>query len=424
MLSSSIFLVSGVAVMSLELVVIAGPNQGKTFVLNAGKGNMLGRSPQALYRLDDPRASRNHCELRLEGEGVVVECNGGSGGTLVNGHKIASQALKPGDVVQVGDTRLRVQLGDLPLAVAAAQAAGARPGPAAKPAEAADLSRLVGQKLAHYDVNMVIGTGRSSMVFHATDTKDDRPVALKVLQPEFAADEVEVQRFIRAIKTMLPMNHPNLIRIYAAGRTEGYCWVAMEYVAGENLTEVIKRISVAGMLDWRHAFRIGVHIGRALEYCHGEQVIHRNVTPTNILLETTTKAARLGDLMLAKALEGVLAKQITRPGEIIGDIAYMSPERTRGTDGIDGRSDLYGLGAVLYALLTGRPPFEGPLVERVTKIRQAEPEKPKKFQMSIPDRFQDVVMKLLAKRPEDRYQTATEMLKDLAWVGKLNGVTA
>ena len=410
--------------MSLELVVIAGPDQGKTFVLNAGKGLMLGRSAQAQYQINDPRASRNHCELRLEGESIVVECNGGSGGTLVNGQKVASHALKPGDVVQVGDTRLRVQLGDLPLAVASAQAAGARPGSAEKPMKAEDLSKLVGEKLAHYDISMVIGTGRTSVVFHATDTKDDRPVALKVLHPEFAEDEDEVQRFIRAIKTMLPMQHPNLIRLYSAGKTCGFCWVAMEYVAGENLTEVIQRIGVAGMIDWRHAFRVGIHIGRALEYCHGQQVIHRNVTPTNILVEATTKTARLGDLMLAKALEGVLAKQITRPGEIIGDVAYMSPERTRGTEGLDGRSDLYGLGAVLYAMLTGRPPFEGTLVERITKIRQAEPEKPKKFQMSIPDRFQDVVMRLLAKRPEDRYQTATEMLKELAWVGKLNGVTA
>ena len=409
--------------MSLELVIIAGPDQGKTLVLNAGKGLMLGRSAQAQYQISDPRVSRNHCELRLEGDGVVVECNGGSGGTLVNGQKVASQALKPGDVVQIGDTRLRVRLGDLPLAVASAQAAGARPGPAERASmKAGDLSNLVGEKLAHYDISMVIGSGRTSVVFHATDTKDDRPVALKVLHPEFAEDEEEVQRFIRAIKTMLPMQHPNLVRLYAAGRTSQFCWVAMEYVAGENLTEVIQRIGVAGMLDWRHAFRVGVHVGRALEYCHGQQVIHRNVTPTNILLEATSKTARLGDLMLAKALEGVLAKQITRPGEIIGDVAYLSPERTRGTEGLDGRSDLYGLGAVLYAMLTGRPPFEGSLVERITKIRQAEPEKPKKFQMAIPDRFQDVVMKLLAKRPEDRYQTATEMLKELAWVGKLNGV--
>ena len=286
-----------------------------------------------------------------------------------------------------------------------------------------DLSKLVGESLAHYDISMEIGKGASGVVFHATDTKDNKPVALKVLQPEFAQDEESVQRFVRAVKTMLPMQHPNLIRLYSAGKTKGFCWVAMEYIAGENMTDVIKRISVAGMLDWRHAFRVGVHIGRALEYCHSKQIIHRNVTPTNILLETTTKDVKLGDLMLAKAFEGVLAKQITRPGEIIGDVAYMSPERTRDTEELDGRSDLYGLGAVLYALLTGRPPFEGTLVERIAKIRKVEPEKPKKFQMSIPDRFQDVVMKLLAKRPEDRYQTATEMLKQLASVGKFNGVT-
>jgi serine/threonine protein kinase len=136
-----------------------------------------------------------------------------------------------------------------------------------------------------------------------------------------------------------------------------YCWVAMEYIAGENMTEVIDRIGVAGMLDWRYAFKVAVHVARALDYAHGKQIIHRNVAPKNILLETPTKTVKLGDLMLAKTLEGSLAQKITKPGEVVGDVAYMSPERTRGTDDVDGRSDLYGLGATVYALLTGRPPF-------------------------------------------------------------------
>ncbi len=127
--------------------------------------------------------------------------------------------------------------------------------------------------------------------------------------------------------------------------------------------------------------------------------------------------------MLAKAFEGVLAKQITRPGEISGQAAYMPQERTRETEELAGGSDSYGLGAMLYAMLTDRPPLEGSLVERIAKIRQAEPEKPKKYQISIPDRFQDAVMKVLAKRPEDRKQTAKEMLKQLAFGRKFNGVT-
>src|SRR5262249_37360061 len=134
---------------------------------------------------------------------------------------------------------------------------------------------------------------------------------------------------------------------------------------------------------------------------------------------TRDKHVLLGDLMLAKALEGQLAEAITRPGEMLGDIRYMAPERTLGTEGIDGRSDIYSLRALVYALLTGRPPFDGAtLGDKIKKIRSAEPEKPKKYQMSIPELFEGVVLKMLAKRPEDRFQTATDLLKDLKRIAK------
>ncbi len=407
--------------MSLQFVIVAGPDQGKAFTLHPGPNLMLGRSAQAEYRLNDPRVSRTHCQVLREGDRVTVIDNNSGSGVLVNGAKAKKHVLKLGDVVQVGDTQLLLRVGDLPLEVALA-AGPARP-EAAKPVD--KLTALSGQKLAHYDIGPVIGQGHSSVVFHATDLNDNRPVALKVLLPEFSKDEEEVQRFVRAIKTMLPLRHPNLVALYGAGKTGPYCWAAMEFIAGENLTQVIQRIGVAGMLDWRHAYRTAVHIARGLEYAHGNQIIHRNVTPTNIIVDAPTKTAKLGDLMLAKALEGSLAKQITRPGEIIGDVAYMSPERTRGTTDVDGRSDLYGLGATVYALLTGRPPFEGSsLVEKITRIRQTPPEKPSKYQMSIPGRFEGAVMKLLAKDPDERFQTAGELVKELEWIGKLQGVKA
>jgi serine/threonine protein kinase len=190
------------------------------------------------------------------------------------------------------------------------------------------------------------------------------------------------------------------------------------------MTHVIQRIGVAGMLDWRYGYKVAVHIARALEYAHGESILHRNVAPQNILLRTSDKVALLGDLMLAKALEGTLAQQITRPGELVGDVGYMSPERTRGTADVDGRSDLYGLGATVYALITGRPPFAGgSLPELITKIRNAEPERPQKYQMGIPALFQGTVLKLLAKRPDERFASATELLAELDRVGKFAGVT-
>jgi serine/threonine-protein kinase len=199
----------------------------------------------------------------------------------------------------------------------------------------------------------------------------------------------------------------------------------MEYIAGENLMQLIDRMGVVGMLDWKNVFKVAVQVARALSYAHEHQIIHRNVTPTNILRDAATKDVKLGDLMLSKAMEGTMAQPITRPGELVGDVAYMSPERTRGTTDIDHRSDLYGLGATLYALLTSHAPFEGAsLVEKITKIRQEPPAKPTKYQLAIPHPFEQIIMKLLEKRPEDRYASAEELLVDLERVGKLHGLTA
>jgi serine/threonine protein kinase len=412
--------------MSLQLLVVAGPDKDRAFTLQPGANLMLGRGEKAFYQLKDPRVSRTHAELLLEGDQVTVICNGGSGGTFVNNAKVARQVLKLGDVIRMGDTQLRLQMGDFPLDVAlgAVKQAPAGPAPAPPPPKVEQLAALSGKTLSHYDIGPIIGTGRSGIVFHACDTKDQRSVALKVLHPEFSKDEDEMQRFVRGMKTMLPLRHPNLVALYAAGKAGPYCWVAMEYIAGENMQQVIERIGVAGMLDWRYGFKVLVHVGRALEYAHDQSILHRNVTPTNILLEATSKTVKLGDLVLAKALEGSLAQQITRPGELIGEVAYMSPERTRGTSDLDGRSDLYSLGAAVYALLTGHAPFSGStLVEKITRIRQSQPEKPTKYQLAIPHRFEAVVLRLLAKGPEDRYQSAAEMLKDMDKLSKIHGVT-
>ena len=220
------------------------------------------------------------------------------------------------------------------------------------------------------------------------------------------------------MKTMLDVRHPNIVQLRAAGKTGPYCWAAMEYVDGENLADVIDRIGIEGMLDWREAWRAAVHVSRGLEEANRRGIIHRNLTPTNILRRHKDKVCLVGDLMLAKALEGTLATQVTKPGQLIGDVPYMAPERTREGAGVDGRSDIYGLGATLYALLTGRPPFvSDSLPELVRMVREAEPQRPREFQMSINELFEDAVLRLIAKDPEERFQSPTHLLQELERIG-------
>jgi serine/threonine protein kinase len=368
--------------------------------------------------------SRVHCQVHVDGGKTLLVDNGSAAGTWVRGAKIDEYALQPGDIFQLGDTQIRYQLDAVH-----DHSTMAGPLPAAKPratsAASSPLKDLVGQTLHVYRLDKIITMGNTGMMFRAHDTQKDRACAVKVLSPEYTENEEQKERFIRAMKTMLPIKHENLVELYGAGKQGPYCWAAMEFVDGESLTQVIDRIGAAGMLDWRETWRVGVHIGRALHEAYEQKIIHRNVTPPNILRRSSDKVCKLGDLMLAKALEGAQAKQVTQPGQLIGDVPYMSPERTRGQDKVDCRSDIYGLGATLYALLTGRPPFESSsLPELIRMVREAAPVKPREHQLAIPELFQDAVLKMIAKKPEDRFQKPIDLVRDLERIGKYQGLTA
>jgi serine/threonine protein kinase len=408
--------------MGKQLQVIAGPDEGRIYALPESDTLLLGRSRALEARLVDPHVSRVHCQIEVEGDRVRITDFESGAGIFVNNKRASQQILQSGDVIRIGNTFLQYSDGDIAEQKTLPPDVPTSAKTVAPPA-ASRLAQLVGQTFSHYKIGPILAKGQSGLVFHARDTSEDRPVALKVLWPDFVESEDKIKRFVRAMKTALPLRHPNLVSVYGAGRKGPYCWVAMEYVEGESLTQVVQRMGTVGMLDWRNALRVGVHIARALEYAHQQQIIHRNVTPMNILLQGRDRIAKLGDLMLAKALEGILAEQITRPGQLLGEVLYMSPERTQGSANVDGRSDFYSLGASLYALLTGRPPFEGnSLAETISKIRSAEPIRPKKYHLAIPDLFEGTVLRMLAKRPEDRFQKAGDMLAELERVAKFQGV--
>jgi serine/threonine protein kinase len=407
--------------MAFQLIICDGPEKGRTVDLTSGQTVVLGRGEDCDVQLADPRASRVHCRLEVADDSVVLVDAGSTWGTKLNGNPVKQQRLKPGDVIELGETRVRLLSG--------AEAKKTLPPATPKPAKSGGpkanvLDKLVGTTLVRYTVGSVINSGRSGVVFRAVDTKHDRPVALKVLWPELTQDEREVERFVRAIKTMLPIQHENIVRMYGAGVSDGYCWMAMELVEGESLADVIKRIGVGGMLEWEPVLRAAAQIAQALEVAAEHKIVHRNITPSNILIRSKDRVAKLADLMLAKALDGPMAQSITRAGEIVGELPYMAPEQTTGRTDLDCRSDLYNLGATCYRLLTGRTPAEGKnAADTIRKIQNEVPANPTKYQLSIPPLFEGVILRMLAKNPDDRFANPTMLLKELKRVAKFQGLS-
>jgi serine/threonine protein kinase len=404
--------------MAYQLVICNGTEQGRTIELTPGKTLMVGRGEDCDVQLADPRASRVHCKLQVEDDGVVLTDAGSTWGTRLNGAPVKEQRrLKAGDVIEMGETQVRLGSGIETLPPGGAKTPkgeGRRDNP---------LSKLVGTTMVRYTIGTLIDSGRTGAVFHATDTKNERAVALKVLWPELTQDTREVDRFIRAIKTMLPVQHENIVRLYGAGVSDGFCWMAMELIEGESLADVIKRLGVGGMLAWEPVFRAAVNISQALEVAEQHKIVHRNITPSNVLIRTKDKVAKLADLMLAKALEGPMVQSITRSGEMVGELPYMSPEQTTGSDDIDGRSDIYNLGATCYRVLTGHAPAEGKnAADTIRKIQGEKPVKPTKYQLSIPPLFEGIVLKMLEKNRDDRFGNASLLLKELKRVGKFQGL--
>jgi len=405
--------------MAKHLVVLAGPDEGRVFPLGADH-IYLGRSRATHTQLIDPHVSRVHCEIKSVGENYVLTDCESPGGSFVNGKRVSQHELRPGDLIRIGATHL--QFMDDPGTPASEVRPTAKMG-ADRTLPGQWAHALVGKSLSHFQLGPILARGRSGFVFHGRDVKRNFPVVLKVLDPKISNDKKLMQRFVRAMKGVLPLRHPNLVRVYAAGKTEGHCWVAKEFVRGESLAAVINRIEVAGQLDWRRVAHVAFYIGRALEYAHSKKIVHQNVAPQNILLGRHVNEAKLSDLMLATALEEDPTRPISAAGLPSESLAYMSPERTDGPTGkVDSRTDIYSLGATVYAMLAGRPPFQGDVIAAL--IQQIRLEAPPTFAsrgIQVPGPLEAIIRRMLAKRSQDRYATMRDVLKALKALAKAQG---
>lgn len=431
--------------MGKRLLVLAGPDEGRNFGLGV-ENFLVGRSRATDTQLIDPHVARVHCQVQWDGENHVLSDFESEGGTFVNGIRIRSHALKAGDLVRIGNTRLQFLEDDQAAAPEAATTL-APPRTVTMLADSSPISaaptapapvpvsgwarQLIGQTFGNYKVGALLAKSKTGYVFHARHTRKNLPVALKILDPRYSSDDKLVKRFVEAMKTVLPLRHPNLVQIESAGKSSiesagkssSHCWVAMEYVRSESLAAVIGRIETTGMFDWRNVLRVMIYLTRGLIYAHAKKIIHKCVTPPNILLGKDLSQTKLSDLMLASAIE----RDPTLPqenGEPSDELAYMSPERTDGPGKeVDSRTDIYSLGASAYALLTGQPPFQGATPqELIKKIRLQSPPDMGQLHPGVPEELETTILTTLAKRPEDRQQSAKDLLTDLEAVAQAHDV--
>ena len=260
-----------------------------------------------------------------------------------------------------------------------------------------------------YEIHKRVGRGGMADVFMARDLLLDRQVAIKILFPEFAVDPNFVERFRREAQAAANLSHPNLVNVYDWGRYEGTYFIAMEYVEGRTLGDILK---TNGQLTPKQSAEIASEVAAALGFAHEAGLAHRDIKPANILIGSNGQV-KVADFGIARALNSASDSNLTQVGSVMGTASYFSPEQAQGAQP-EPRSDLYSLGVVMYEMVAGKPPFTGEnavaiaykqVHDRPTPLNQLVP--------AVPRPLEAIIAKLLAKDPKLRYSSAPALRDDL-----------
>lgn len=285
----------------------------------------------------------------------------------------------------------------------------------------------VGKRIAHYELLEVLGEGGMGTVFRARDLSLSREVAIKRPLPADASDPDRHRRFVRESRAMAGLTHPNIVQVYDVFEEDGIPWIVMELVPGDSLRA---RLSSPSALPYEEILRISEQLASALGAAHARHVLHRDIKPGNVLLGADGRA-RLSDFGLARyftaAEDGsstsTKSPDISAPGTVAGTSGYMSPEQALGKE-LDARSDIFGLGTVLYEMCTGRRAFEGASKAQILdSVLNHEPLAIGRLNYEIPVEFERIVRKCLAKNREDRYPDTKDLLVDIRWLRKTSEPT-
>ena len=274
--------------------------------------------------------------------------------------------------------------------------------------DAAMIAEPAGQVFGNYQLLEESGRGGMGVVYKARQRDLDRIVALKMILSSRLASEEEVRRFYQEARAAAGLRHPNIVGIHEVGQIHGQHYFTMDYVAGHSLA----RQSETGPLEPDRAARLMATVARAVHYLHAHGIVHRDLKPSNVLLDENDEPL-VTDFGLAKVFQDDASK--TQTGAILGTPSYMAPEQARGeTAEISPRTDVYSLGAVLYELLTGRPPFrEENQLNTILQVLEGEPTLPHRINSRIPPELERIVMRALEKAPADRYDSAAALADDL-----------
>jgi len=258
-----------------------------------------------------------------------------------------------------------------------------------------------------YELTHLIARGGMAQVYRAMDRQLERPVALKVLFPELSVDRTFVERFRREAQAAANLSHPNIVPVFDWGEDDGSYFIVMEYVEGRPLSAVLRDPQP---MPPRQIATIGAGVAAALAFAHRHGVVHRDVKPGNVLI-TPDGDVKVTDFGIARAMN--TEESLTQTGAVMGTAAYFSPEQAEGK-GVDSRSDIYSLGVVLYEMAVGRPPFTGdsPVAVASKHVRDM-PVLPREANPTVPPALEAVIMKAMAKNPDDRYGSAEELRADL-----------
>lgn len=339
---------------------------------------VIGRDSEvSQVAIADSQASRAHASVDIEDDKVYVEDMGSRNGTWLNGQPATRVRVYHGDIVRIGRTHVTFEIGDN------------------KP-----IDPLVGQRLGGFELQEVIGRGRYGTVFKGMQVALGRPVGIKVLAEEYRSDPERVQAFLTEARRAGRLNHPNLVQVHDVCQVGENYLLIMELMKGST-ADVLRD---HGPFDEPSVLRVLLHIARALGYAESQRLVHRDVKPDNILVneEGIYKLADLG--IAAPIAENGVATQ----ERIFGSPHYVAPEQARG-GAIDGRADLYALGASAFHLLTGKTVFTGTNRQVVVAHISTPPPDLGKIAPQISDDLVELVMELLEKDPDERPENAAEV---------------